>query len=182
MRYGRQRTVRVRTSEDRRGQGGGGMFGGGGGGGFSIPIGGRGGFSFTTMLIIGALMLLFGLNPLDLLDRGRLGRHGPGAADAAQWTRGRRPGRGRSPAEIPGLPGSKGASTQGGQDELGRFTRRVLADTEDVWRSVFQASGQRYKEPTLVMFHGLHAYSLRPRSRSDGAVLLPRSIRRSTSI
>jgi uncharacterized protein len=137
--------------EDRRGQGGG-MFGGGGGG-FPIPIGGRGGFSFTTMLIIGALMLLFGLNPLDLLTGG-------GSADMSgvpqmpRIDQGQAPGQGRTAGDIPGLPGSKGAAPQGGQDELGRFTRRVLADTEDVWKRVFEASGQRYKEPTLVMFTG----------------------------
>ena len=36
-------------------------------GGIQIPMGGRGGFSLTTLLIIGALMLLFGINPLDLI-------------------------------------------------------------------------------------------------------------------
>ena len=44
--------------EDRRGQGGGGGFGMPGG--IQIPIGGKGGFSLTTMLILGAIMLLFG--------------------------------------------------------------------------------------------------------------------------
>ena len=137
--------------EDRRGQGGGGMFGGGGG----IPMGGRGGFSITTMLIIGALMLLFGLNPLDLLTGG-----GGGGIDMSrvpqmpQMDGGQRPTAGRP--DIPGLPGSgQGTGAQGqGQDELGRFTRRVLADTEDVWKQVFQNGGQRYQPPTLVMFSG----------------------------
>src|SRR5690606_26005569 len=53
--------------EDRRGQRGGGFrFPGGGGRGIQIPIPmgrGGGGFSITTLLIIGAIMLLFGLNP-----------------------------------------------------------------------------------------------------------------------
>jgi predicted metalloprotease len=30
--------------------------------------------------------------------------------------------------------------------------RRVLADTEDIWGSAFQASGRRYEKPTLVLF------------------------------
>ncbi len=142
--------------EDRRGQGGGGgMFpgGGGGGGGFRIPMGGRGGFSITTLLIIGALMLMFGMNPLDILTGG-------GNVDMSRVPQMPRMDQGqprqsqRSPFDIPGLPGSK-APTQAdssGQDELGRFTRRVLADTEDVWKRVFEAAGRQYKEPTLVMF------------------------------
>ena len=137
--------------EDRRGErGGGGMFGGGGGGmQIPIPMGGRGGFSLTTMLIIGALMLLFGINPLDVLmgggnvDMSRVPQM-PRMDDARPGASGR--------GDIPGLPG--GQAQGQGQDELGRFTRRVLADTEDVWSKVFQASGQRYKAPTLVMFSG----------------------------
>jgi predicted metalloprotease len=86
--------------EDRRGQGGG-MFGGSRGG-LQIPIpmggGARGGFSLTTMLIIGALMLLFGLNPLDLLRGG-----GPDMSQVPQMPRvdpGARPTSQRNPFEI----------------------------------------------------------------------------------
>ena len=59
--------------EDRRGQGGGGFrFPGGG---IQIPIGG-GGMSLTTLLIIGAVMLLLGINPLDVLfGTGRPDQH-----------------------------------------------------------------------------------------------------------
>ena len=57
--------------EDHRAEGGSGgsPFGRGG---MQIPIG-RGGMSVTTMLIIGALMLLFGFNPLDILKGGGSG-------------------------------------------------------------------------------------------------------------
>lgn len=134
--------------EDRRSEGG----GMGGGMPFPIPTGGRGGFSITTLLIIGALMLMFGLNPLELLTGG-------GSIDMSrvpqmpQMEQGPPRQAQRSPFDIPGLPGSQAPQPQG-QDELGRFTRRVLADTEDVWKQVFAASGQRYQEPTLVMFTG----------------------------
>jgi predicted metalloprotease len=37
-------------------------------------------------------------------------------------------------------------------DEIVRFVRQVLADTEDVWERVFQAAGRRYEKPTLVVF------------------------------
>ena len=139
--------------EDRRGQRGGGMFPGGGGRGMQIPIptGGRGGFSFTTMLIVGALMLLFGLNPLDLITGGSAT---PDMGRVPQMPRvDQGPQAGRNPFEIPGLPGGPSQQSSA-QDELGRFTRRVLADTEDVWDRVFKAAGQQYPKPTLVMFTG----------------------------
>jgi predicted metalloprotease len=37
-------------------------------------------------------------------------------------------------------------------DEMGRFMRVVLADTEDVWTEIFQEQGQRYPPPRLVRF------------------------------
>lgn len=40
------------------------------------------------------------------------------------------------------------------QDELGRFVSVVLADTEDVWRDLFQQRGHKYRDPRLVLFHG----------------------------
>ncbi len=154
--------------EDRRGQGGGGggfRFPGGGGRGVQIPIPmgrGGGGFSITTLLIIGAIMLLFGLNPLDLLRGG-----GPGGfsfPDMPQNQRIDRPGGGTNPFDIPGLPGSREAKPpQPGQpaqrtarpdDEAAQFVRRVLADTEDVWGRIFQSFGRKYEDPRLVMFSG----------------------------
>ncbi len=154
--------------EDRRGQGGGGGFrfpGGGGGRGIQIPIPmgrGGGGFSITTLLIIGAIMLLFGLNPLDLLRGGGGGFSFP---DMPQNQRIDRPGgSGTNPFDIPGLPGSREAKPQQpGQptqrtarpdDEAARFVGRVLADTEDVWNRIFQSFGRKYEEPRLVMFSG----------------------------
>ena len=137
--------------EDRRSQGGGGGFrfpGGGGGGGFQIPMGrGGGGFSITTLLVIGAIMLLFGLNPLDLL---RGGGGGFGLPDLPQNQRIDRPQQpGGSPFE---LPGRGSAPRSAGEEEAAKFIRRVLADTEDVWNRIFQSFGRKYEEPRLVMF------------------------------
>ncbi|HVJ77517.1 MAG TPA: neutral zinc metallopeptidase [Hyphomicrobium sp.] len=133
--------------EDRRGQGGGGFQFPGGGGGFQIPIGGRGGFSITTLLIIGGIMMLMGINPLDVLfgSGGRI--------NMPEMPHSERPVD-RSPSDIPGLPGSKQTQTAGTDDEKA-FISRVLADTEDVWTSVFKSFGRNYPDPTLVIYSGI---------------------------
>lgn len=38
------------------------------------------------------------------------------------------------------------------QKDLGNFAAVILADTEDVWNSLFQKSGRRYREPKMVLF------------------------------
>ena len=40
------------------------------------------------------------------------------------------------------------------EDELKQFTSVVLAETEDVWQTLFQQAGRRYQEPTLTLFTG----------------------------
>jgi predicted metalloprotease len=121
-----------------------------GGGGMPIQIGGRGGLSLTTLLIIGALMLVFGINPLDLLQGGpggfpdlareiQLPHSGPGAS---------RQGPG---VELPSRGSQRVAQ---GEDAMKRFVARVLADTEEVWSDVFQRAGRRYEAPKLVLFTG----------------------------
>ena len=75
--------------EDRREEGGGGGFRfRAGAAAFRFPMGG-GGFSLTTLLIIGAMMLFMGINPLDVLLGGG-GGGGPcqHAAIAARRTPG----------------------------------------------------------------------------------------------
>lgn len=37
-------------------------------------------------------------------------------------------------------------------EEMGRFVKVVLADTEDVWRQIFEENGMTYQEPKLVLF------------------------------
>lgn len=134
--------------EDRRGQGGG-MRGGMGG--IPIPIGG-GGFSLTTILIIGAIMLLFGFNPLDILTGGG----GGNMPNLPQMPRVDQGGRTASGPTIPGLPGPGGQRSQvpQAQDEMKVFVSRVLKDTEDVWDRVFAQFGRRYEKPPLVLFSG----------------------------
>jgi predicted metalloprotease len=131
--------------EDRRGQGGGGFqFPGGG---MRIPIGGKGGFSITTLLIIGALMMFMGINPLDVL----LGTGGQ--INMPQMPRSERPVD-RSPSNIPGLPGSPQRQAAG-EDAEKAFISKVLADTEDVWTAVFKSFGRTYPDPKLVIYSGI---------------------------
>lgn len=40
------------------------------------------------------------------------------------------------------------------EQERADFASVVLADTEDTWNEIFRRSGQRYQEPTLVLFSG----------------------------
>ena len=144
MRYD-EKDQESRNVEDRRGQGGGGF---GGPGGIQIPMGGRGGMSLTSLLIIGAIMLLFGINPLDVLTGGGGGGQFPQIEMPRQQTTERQSG-----PNIPGLPG-EGGKTTASSDEMKVFIGRVLADTETVWNRVFKTFGEDYKEPQLVIFQG----------------------------
>ncbi len=166
--------------EDRRGQGGGGFrFPGGGGNGIQIPIGG--GMSLTTLLIIGGIMLLFGINPLDIL-RGGIGGDG-GGFNVPQMPRSERTSR-PSADDIPGLPGSPGKQEQAGTPKSGDdqkvFIARVLKDTEDVWSRVFQSFGKTYKNPQLVLFSAARGRRAASASRRWGRSIA-RSTRRFTS-
>jgi uncharacterized protein len=132
--------------EDRRGQGGGMMRGGSGlpglGGGINLPL--------PLLIIAGILMFAFGLNPLEILGGG-----GGGMPQMPQMDGNRQAGAQRSPFEVPGLPGAKGqtrASVPRADDDMARFVKLVLKDTEDVWNEAFPEFGKRYAAPRLVIF------------------------------
>lgn len=141
MRYGDQ-DRESENVEDRRGEGGG-PFSGGRGMPFPLPMGRGGGLSITSLLIIGAICLMLGINPLTLLS----------GSDAIEMPNMPRPTGQGSPFDIPGLPGGQNSQRAPAQaDEMSRFVRQVLADTEDVWDRVFKAAGRTYEKPTLVLF------------------------------
>jgi uncharacterized protein len=135
MRYG-EGDRQSDNVEDRRGDGG--MFPGGGG--MPIRIGG-GGLSLGSLVLIGIVCLVLGINPLTLLSDGGL-----------QIPDMPRPERQGVPQNVPGMPGQPGVGDS--QDEKVRFVRWVLADTEDVWDKIFAGAGRRYAKPTLVLFRG----------------------------
>jgi len=134
--------------EDRRGQRGP-IFrfpGGGGGDGraIQIPLNAR---SLGTLIVIGLILWAVGINPLDLLDEGSFPQVPQMPNSETQAPPSRQAN--RTPGEIPGLPGGREVRTE---DDMKRFVSQVLADTEDVWNRVFSQVGQRYSEPTMVLF------------------------------
>lgn len=103
------------------------------GGGGSFGGGGLfGGRSIGIGTIVVALVggWIFGINPLTILS---LLSGGGGPAPQVQEVPAHRP-----PAD----------------DRMAKFVSTVLADTEDVWKSVFAQGGGNYREPRLVLFRG----------------------------
>lgn len=141
MRYD-ERDEKSENVEDKRGQGGGGFpFPGGGGGmGLKLPL--------PLMIIAGIVMLMLGMNPLDIL---RGGPGGGGSMPELPRAPSVDPGRGNS--DIRGLPGSR-VPGEKSEDQMGDFVRFVLRDTETVWEKVFASVGQQYRKPKLVLFSG----------------------------
>ncbi|QQR37516.1 zinc metallopeptidase [Devosia oryziradicis] len=131
---GRQQSSNI---EDRRSQGGfGGGFGGSpfgrGGGGIRLPTGGggsRGGIGsiIGIVVVLGIIWAVTGTNPIDILTGGS----SSGGSSAT------------SSSQVP---------TTGEQAELRDFVGVVVKETEDLWTGVFQASGEDYPEPTVVLF------------------------------
>ena len=98
------------------------------GGGFSMP-GGRGiGIGTIVIALLGGWVL--GINPLTIL--------------------GLLSGGGGPPAQVQQAPAQRPPA----DDTMARFVSTVLADTEDVWHSVFRQAGGSYQEPRLVLFRG----------------------------
>ena len=115
--------------EDRRGQGGAPGGFGRGGRPMQIPIGrsvGGGGLSGIVILIVLFFVLrACGIDPMQILEGG-----GPANPQITQ-------------DEAPGTQPT---------DAEAQFVSVVLAETEDVWNGIFQAEGQTYTEPRMVLF------------------------------
>ena len=120
--------------EDRRGSSAS-PFGGGGGGGGSLlhllPL------ALRVLGVKGTLLALLAVGAVSYLaGGGGLGSLVGGGVEERQ-------------------AGQNGPSAQSPQEqELVEFVSVVLADTEETWRNVFEAAGETYKEPRLVLFRG----------------------------
>ncbi|MBY5538673.1 zinc metallopeptidase [Rhizobium leguminosarum] len=141
--------------EDRRGGPSGGGFGRGGG--FNFPSGGGvrragGGLSIGTIIFLVVIYFIFkmmGIDLLQMLDTGGT-TSGPGYEQSQS-------GGTRTPAN----------------DEMTAFMRTVLAETEDTWQGIFQAQGQNYEEPRLVLFSGATASACGSASSATGPFYCP---------
>ena len=110
--------------------------GGGGGGGFGIPMGGGGGLGIGTIIVLGLLGYAFGIDPRILIGGAEVLTGGQQQAPSYQTDR-------RS-----GGPATTGAP----KDEMGSMIAGVLGEIDDRWNEIFQASGQTYKGPRIVLF------------------------------
>ncbi len=81
--------------------------------------------------------------------------------------------------QSPGGGGGSPAAQTGGvpnsasEDNLTRFVRVVLADTEDVWRELFRQRGLTYRDPKLVLFTGQVRSACGSASASSGPFYCP---------
>ncbi|RYY38934.1 MAG: metalloprotease [Chitinophagaceae bacterium] len=63
-------------------------------------------------------------------------------------------GGGGSQAPAPTSGRMESQETRAAEDQLSRFVKVVLADTEDTWADIFKRAGETYPAPTLVLFSG----------------------------
>ena len=115
--------------EDRRDDSGGSM----GGGGLGLPMGG-GGLGIGTIIVLGLVSYAFGIDPRILIGGAEV-LNGGGQTTTSQ------PGRTSSSAKT-------GAPT----DEMGSMISGILGEIDDRWTEIFQASGQNYVGPKIVLF------------------------------
>jgi predicted metalloprotease len=139
--------------EDQRGRFGRGGFGfPGGGRRIVVPMGGRGGFGLSTIILLViiyfAAKLLFGIDLVDIFSRG--GVPVPSDRTGTEYTV---PGGDTdvaSPGDTGGGVDSRDVTTDAGKE----FVARVLGSTERVWDEIFRKMGREYQKPNLVLFSG----------------------------
>ncbi len=65
------------------------------------------------------------------------------------------------------------AEDQKADDERAQFVKVVLAETEDVWNTIFTSNGSHYVEPTLVLFRNSVASACGNASAASGPFYCP---------
>jgi predicted metalloprotease len=116
--------------EDRRDDSGGGGLGGGG---LGLPIGGGGGLGIGTLIVLGLVGYAFGIDPRILIGGAQILTGGQ--APTIQTDRS-------------STSAKKGAPT----DQMGNMIAGILGEIDDRWSEIFQASGQTYRGPRIVLF------------------------------
>jgi len=116
--------------EDRRDDSGGGM----GGGGIGLPMGG-GGLGIGTIIVLGLISYAFGIDPRILIGGAEMINGGSQSYQADR----------RSGPVKTGAP----------SDEMGSMIAGILGEIDDRWSEIFQASGQTYTGPRIVLFRNV---------------------------
>ncbi len=128
---GRRQSDNVQDDRDTSGSAGGGFGQGGGGfrGGNGLGIA-RGGSvsSIVIMIILFFVLKSCGIN-----------------VDPTQILVGQNDGQGSATQQS-------AQPTAADQDKMTAFVKTVLAETEDTWTGIFEASGKKYPAPTMVLF------------------------------
>src|SRR3954467_5822689 len=119
--------------EDRREDGGGGV----GGGGFGLPLGG-GGLGIGTIIVLGLVGYAFGIDPRILI----------GGAEILT-------GGGQAPSYQTDRQSSSNAKRGAPTDEMGSMISGILGEIDDRWSEIFQASGQSFTGPKIVLFRNV---------------------------
>jgi uncharacterized protein len=104
---------------------------GGGGGGFGLPMGG-GGLGIGTMIVLGLVGYAFGIDPRILIGGAEILT---GGRQAPSYQSDRKSGPTKAPT-----------------DEMGSMISGVLGEIDDRWSEIFQASGQSFSGPRIVLF------------------------------
>lgn len=111
-----------------------------------------GGLSIGTIIFLVVIYFIFKMMGIDLLQ----------VLDTGSTTSG------------PGYEQSQSSGTRTpANDEMTAFMRTVLAETEDTWKGIFQAQGQNYEEPRLVLFSGSTASACGSASAATGPFYCP---------
>ena len=121
--------------DDRRDDSSGGGMGGGG---IGLPMGG-GGLGIGTMIVLGLVGYAFGIDPRILIGGAEI-LTGGGNGQTSTYQTDRRSGSVK-----------KGAPT----DEMGSMISGILGEIDDRWSEIFQAAGQTYTGPRIVLFRNV---------------------------
>jgi uncharacterized protein len=117
--------------DDRRDDSSGGL----GGGGFGLPMGG-GGLGIGTVIVLGLIGWAVGIDPRILIGGAEILTGGQSPSVQSDRT---------------STPARTGAPT----DEMGSMISGVLGEIDDRWTEIFQASGQSFTGPRIVLFRNV---------------------------
>ncbi len=88
-----------------------------------------GGLGIGGAIIVGLIALLMGGNPSDVIEM--------------------------AAGQMGGIGATSTYTPTAEEEELAKFSKQILAGTEDVWTKVFRQYGKTYVPPRLVLYNGM---------------------------